>query len=88
MAIDRAPAAPFLRVIDGGSPQMRIEEAHVEAIAFTHEVEWAAAEIVNAVTGLPVPSMKAINEALRMAHRASAARAELLALTGPTGDAA
>jgi hypothetical protein len=80
MALRAAPT--HLTVIDGGSPLMRIEEAHVEAIAFTHEVEWAAAEIVNAITGLPVPSTHAINEALRMSHRASAARAELLAL-GP-----
>ena len=86
MALRAAPT--HLTVIDGGSPLMRIEEAHIEAIAFCDEVEWAAAEIVNAIVGLPVPSMKAINEATRMAHRASAARAELLALTGQPEPAA
>lgn len=73
---------PPLRVIDGGSSRMRIEEAHVEAIAFMDEVQRACAEIVNAVTGLPVPSMAAIDTANRIAHRATLARAELLAL-GP-----
>ena len=88
MALPAAPvAAPGLTVIEGGrAVRQAIEEAHVEAIAFTHEVEWAAAEIVNAVTGLPVPSMKAINEALRIAHKANAAKAELLALS-PDGAA-
>ena len=39
-----------------------------------------ALEIVNAIIGLPVPSAHAINEALRMAHRAVAAREELFRL--------
>ena len=86
MAVHALPPLPVLSVIEGGrKPDRRsaLEEAHIEAIAFCDEVEWAALEIVNAVTGLPVPSMKAINEALRMAHRAHAAKAELLALRGP-----
>jgi hypothetical protein len=85
MEMHALPSLPTLTVLEGGrKPDRRsaAEDARREAIAFTHEVEWAAAEIVNAITGLPVPSTHAINEALRMAHRASAARAELLAL-GP-----
>ena len=80
-----APAPRHLTLLEGGrKPDRRTasEDARIEAIAFTHEVEWAAAEIVNAIVGLPVPSAHAINEALRMAHRASAAREELIAL-GP-----
>ena len=84
MVLPAAPIPPFVVIEGGRKPDRRsaLEEAHVEAIALCDEVEWAAAEIVNAIIGLPVPSMKAIHEATRMAHRASAARAELLAL-GP-----
>lgn len=73
---------PRLRVIDGGSPSMRIEEAHVEAVAFCDEVVSGAARIVDALFGLPVPSALAINEAMRLAYRAERAKAELVAL-GP-----
>jgi hypothetical protein len=74
---------PHLRLIDGrGTAVSRIEEAHVEAIAFTHEVELAAVLIVDQITGLPVPSVAAIDAANRIAHRARLARAELVAL-GP-----
>lgn len=73
---------PRLRVIDGGSPAMRREEAHIELLTLFAEVEAAARVIVNAVTGLPVPSMVAVNEAHRMAHRAQKARDEYLSLTG------
>lgn len=73
---------PRLRVIDGGSPVMRIEEAHVEAVAFCDEVVSGAARIVDALFGLPVPSALAINEAMRLAYRAERAKAELVAL-GP-----
>jgi hypothetical protein len=59
---------------------MRREEAHIEAIAFMDEVRAAALVIIDAITGLPVPSMKAINEAYRLAYRAEVARAEMLAL--------
>lgn len=80
MALSAAPL-PHLRVIDGGSPLMRIEEAHIEAIAFTHEVEAGVALIVDQIAGLPTPSLAAIDAAYRLAHRARLARAELLALT-------
>jgi hypothetical protein len=73
-------SAPFT-VLEGGRAVIQaIEEARVEAVAFTHEVERAAALIVDAITGLPTPSAIAINEASRMAHRARLAREELLAL--------
>lgn len=78
-----ADRLPHLRLLDGrATGASRIEEAHVEAIAFTHEVENAATLIVDQITGLPTPSMSAINAAYRIAHRARLARAELLAL-GP-----
>lgn len=72
---------PKLSVIEGGR-DWRIDEAHIEAIAFMDEVEVAVALIVDQITGLPVPSIRAINEAHRLAHRAQLARAEMLAL-GP-----
>lgn len=83
MAIPVDHLSTALTVIEGGRAlRQRRDEAHIEAIALCDEVEWAALAIVNEIVGLPVPSTVAINTALKMAHRASAARAELLAL-GP-----
>ena len=64
-------------------PTRGLEEAHVEAIAFTYEVEAGVSLIVDQISGLPTPSLSAIEAAFRLAHRARLARAELIAL-GPT----
>lgn len=78
MALDRAPA-PALTVIDGGRTWQQ-DEAHMELLTLFAEIQVAARVIVNAVTGLPVPSMLAINEAQRLSYRAERAREEWLAL--------
>lgn len=91
MNVDAASLYPPLTVIDGRlTIDARRDEAHIEAIAFCEEAIAATARIVNAITGLPVPSMTVINEATRLAYRAEFARAELIALAGalPDGDAA
>ena len=77
-----------LSVLDGGrdrrrTAESRRDELHIEVLAFFAEVEHDAAVIVDAVTGLPVPSMVAINRANRLAYRASKAREEWVALSGP-----
>lgn len=79
--IDQLP--PFgLTVLEGGR-DWRADEAHVETIVFMDECVQSAEAIILAVANLPTPSLFAINEAGRIAHRAAAARAELLALTTP-----
>lgn len=84
-----APETLFhpLTVLDGGRARIQaIEEAHIEAVAFMDECVTAAALIVDAIAGLPIPSLRAIETANRLAHRASLAKAELLDL-GPRGAA-
>jgi hypothetical protein len=82
MTLPAAPLLPHLTVIDGGSPGMRRDEARIEAIAFLDEAEASALLIIDAIVGLPVPSLFAVNEAGKIAHRAALARAEILALGG------
>lgn len=72
-----------LTLLEGG---WKREEARIEAIAFLDEAEASAVAIIDAIAGLPVPSVFAINEAGRIAHRARLAKAEILSLGG--GDAA
>lgn len=81
--LHKAPTpAPALTVIEGGR-QWRAEEAHVELLAFLDEAEVAAMRIIDAIAGLPVPSIRAINEAGKIAWKAQQARAEYMALTTP-----
>jgi hypothetical protein len=83
MALDRAPEYPALTLIDGRlSDTARKDEARIEAIAFLDEAEASALLIIDALVGLPVPSLFAVNEAGKIAHRAALARAEILALGG------
>jgi hypothetical protein len=86
--LDDEALRPSLTVVRGRKPDRRsaVDENHVELLTFFAEVEVAARVIVNAVTGLVVPSAVAINEAHRMAARAIACRAEYLSLTddGPS----
>lgn len=89
MALGSAPAddaavRPSLTLVRGRKPDRRSasDENHIELMTFFLEVEEAARAIVNAVTGLLVPSAVAINEANRMAYRAAACRDEYLALGG------
>lgn len=78
-----------LTVIPGGrAARQRRDEAHIELLTLFAEVERAVSVIVNAITGLPVPSTVAIHEAMRLAYRAQVAREEWLSLTDPEGDAA
>lgn len=79
---------PRLTVIDGRSTADKIrDEAHIESIALCDDVIAAAAKIIDAATGNPVPSLFIVNEATRLAYKADFAKAELLALTTPDGAA-
>lgn len=87
MAIPREHV-PHLTVIDGRkSSASARDEIHMELLTLFAELETAARVIVNAIIGLPVPSMLALNEAHRMAARVRAARDEYLAMTDPDGAA-
>ena len=98
MALHRAPAAPAFRVIDGGSPAMRADEARIEVIAFFDEAAAAAERLHVILTGLALDYDDRIRPDLRfrqvlnlvgqVAARADAAKAEVLALTGPEPSAA
>lgn len=89
MAIPVAPLSTGLTLVQGGRTlTQRRDEAHIEAIAFMEDVHRAAIRMIDAVMGLPVPSMLVIHEANRLAYRADFAKAELLALTiNPDGAA-
>jgi hypothetical protein len=78
MAMQREHLSHHLTVLEGG---WKRDEARIETLAFLDEAEASALLIINAITGLPTPSVLAINEAGRIAHRARLARAEILALT-------
>ena len=67
---------PRLRVIDGGSPAMRREEAHVEVMAFFSEVETGALRAAEAAASV-------LDEMSRLAHRTAEARRQWLVLGGP-----
>lgn len=84
MAVPKEHLSTHLRVIEGG---WKREEARIEAIAFFDEAEASAMRIIDAIVALPVPSTVAIDEAGRIAYRARAARAEIIALTRPDGAA-
>ncbi len=74
---------PFLTVIEGGTATWRADEARVEVLAFFDEVKTAASDIVGLEASARVPSLRIMNIAGRMGHRAMAAKAEYLTLTGP-----
>ena len=78
MALPREHLPHHLTVLEGG---WKREEARIEAIAFFDEAEASALRIIDAIVALPVPSTVAIDEAGRIAYRARAARAEIIALT-------
>jgi len=80
MALPVEALRNHLTVLEGG---WKREEARVEAIAFLDEAEASALAIIDAIAGLPVPSVFAINEAGKLAHRARLARNEIVALTTP-----
>ena len=72
-------AAPQLRVIDGGSPKMRVEEARIEVLALMDEVADFA------IQALPVLNEWQSN-VTKLARLAVLARGEFVELNG--GDAA
>lgn len=85
MALPADQLPPFgLTLLEGG---WKRDEARMEALAFLDEAEASAIAIIDAIAGLPVPSVFAINEAGRIAHRARLAKAEIAALTSPDGAA-
>lgn len=65
-----------------------LPDAVLEAIAFMDETAGAVARIHDAELARDIPSASVIHEASRLAFRASAAKAELLTLTGGTDDVA
>lgn len=86
--LHKAPTpAPSLTVLEGGKT-WRADEAHVELLAFLDEAESLSLRILDAVVGLPVPSMVAVDLAGKIAYRAGKARAEYWSLVGPDPSAA
>lgn len=82
-----------LRVVDGGSPQMRADEAHIERIAGLDEAVTGASRVYNLVEALALDYQdgtrptdlrwaRALNEIGRIGTRARAALVEIYALSG------
>lgn len=100
MTLPAAPTLPpTLRVIDGGSPTMRRDEAKVEQIVGIDDAIAGAGIAYAIVLGLAVDHddgsrptdlrwRRALEAIGQIAERAGRARAEVLALGGPDGSAA